>query len=61
MSAYCPYEQDCCFRTQQKRCRILNKPLFWDGKCHFRKEKRNGKNLYDEERRKNDDIQRSEG
>ena len=41
----CPYTEDCCMRFKGK-CKALNNTHF-KGKCHFRKTRPNGPNLYD--------------
>ena len=46
----CPFREPCCMR-EEEYCTILIDTYFDDGKCHFRKLKRRGKNLYDEEKK----------
>ena len=44
----CPYREPCCMRVDGD-CIALTDTYFSDGKCHFRKAGRYGKNLYDKE------------
>ena len=41
------YGGDCCFRCDNRQCYLLKNTLFWNGRCHFQKEEREGPNLYD--------------
>ena len=41
------YGGDCCFRCEDRQCYLLKNTLFWNGRCHFQKEDREGPNLYD--------------
>lgn len=49
MMENCPYKEPCCFRAGGG-CRILTDTTFKDGKCHFRKRRPDGVNLYDAEK-----------
>lgn len=43
----CPYREQCCMRDDFGNCLALSDVEFSDGRCHFRKEYQEGKNLYD--------------
>lgn len=43
----CPYRGECCMRDDFGNCLALSNVEFRDGKCHFRKEQKEGENLYD--------------
>lgn len=47
--AVCRYGGICCFRINNGTCQILKSAVFWDHKCHFRKEDLDCPNLYDRE------------
>lgn len=46
----CPYTLPCYMRNGKGECTALTEVDFADGKCHFRKTRRYGANLYDARR-----------
>lgn len=55
----CPYKEACCFKKKENGhlyCKILSDTRFYDGKCHFRKRKVDGENLYDKWRKENEEV-----
>ena len=50
----CPFTEPCCMNDSGS-CVALSHTDFSDGECHFRKTEPDGRNLYDEKRRKTDD------
>ena len=50
--AFCRDENPCCMK-RRGMCVALGDTFFRDGKCRFRKERPNGPNMYDKERKEN--------